>query len=74
MIFFAVENDIVLAVCMTKPIGEDTWESCKLATDERCREEVQEAGCLRSVWNMRWKTIAEIKLGRLWVRQRRYCV
>lgn len=37
MIFFAVENDIVLAVCMTKPIGEDTWEICKLAADERYR-------------------------------------
>ncbi len=37
MIFFAVENDTVLATCMTKPISEDTWEICKLATDIRYR-------------------------------------
>lgn len=35
MIFFAIENNIVLATCMTKPIREDTWEICKLAADER---------------------------------------
>ncbi|MDE6602072.1 MAG: GNAT family N-acetyltransferase [Lachnospiraceae bacterium] len=35
MVFFAVENDTVLATCMTKPISDDTWEICKLATDER---------------------------------------
>lgn len=35
MIFFAVENNDVLATCMTKQISEDTWEICKLATDER---------------------------------------
>lgn len=33
MIFFAIENNTVLATCMTKPIGDDTWEICKLATD-----------------------------------------
>lgn len=37
MIFFAVENDTVLATCMTKPIGKDIWEICKLAADEHCR-------------------------------------
>ncbi|MDE6404085.1 MAG: GNAT family N-acetyltransferase [Lachnospiraceae bacterium] len=35
MVFFAIENDTVLATCMTKPISDDTWEICKLATDER---------------------------------------
>ncbi|MDE7322243.1 MAG: GNAT family N-acetyltransferase [Lachnospiraceae bacterium] len=39
MIFFAVEGDIVLAACMTKPLGEGTWEICKLATDERYRRQ-----------------------------------
>ena len=37
MIFFAVENNIVLAACMTKPINESTWEICKLAADEQYR-------------------------------------
>ena len=37
MIFFAIENNRVLATCMTKPIHEDTWEICKLATDEHDR-------------------------------------
>lgn len=36
-IFFAIENDAVLATCMTKPVSEDTWEICKLAADERCQ-------------------------------------
>lgn len=35
MIFFAVEKNIVLATCMTKPISENTWEICKLAADEQ---------------------------------------
>ena len=35
MIFFAVENSIVLATCMTKQISENTWEICKLAADEQ---------------------------------------
>lgn len=35
MIFFAVENNAVLAACMTKPIGDGTWELCKMATEER---------------------------------------
>lgn len=34
MIFFAIENNAVLATCMTKPLSKDTWEICKLATDE----------------------------------------
>lgn len=37
MIFFAVENNTVLATCMTKQITENTWEICKLATDEHYR-------------------------------------
>lgn len=37
MIFFAIEKNTVLATCMTKPISEDTWEICKLATDEHYR-------------------------------------
>lgn len=37
MIFFAIEDNAVLATCMTKPICEDTWEICKLATDEQAQ-------------------------------------
>lgn len=31
MVFFAVENSSVLATCMAMPLGNDTWEICKLA-------------------------------------------
>lgn len=34
MIFFAVENDIPLAACMTMPINETTWEICKLCSNK----------------------------------------
>lgn len=34
MIYFAVENGVVLATCMTRPEGENIWELCKLAADE----------------------------------------
>ncbi len=34
MIFFAVENDIPLAACMTKPINETTREICKLCSNK----------------------------------------
>ena len=35
MIFFAVEDDTVLATGMVCPLGEGRWEICKLATDEK---------------------------------------
>ncbi|MDO4299413.1 MAG: GNAT family N-acetyltransferase [Lachnospiraceae bacterium] len=31
MVYFAVENDHVLATCMAMPLGDDVWEICKLA-------------------------------------------
>lgn len=31
MIYFAVEDDRVLATCMAMPLGEEVWEICKLA-------------------------------------------
>lgn len=31
MIFFAVENENVLATCMVYPVDENVWEICKLA-------------------------------------------
>lgn len=34
MIYFAVEDDIVLATCMAKPMNEGTWEICKLASNK----------------------------------------
>ena len=30
MIFFAVEDDIPLATCMSKPMQDGTWEICNL--------------------------------------------
>ena len=35
MIFFALQDDLVLATCMTKQISDDVWEICKLAADGR---------------------------------------
>lgn len=35
MIFFAVEDDRVLATCMVTPFGNNVWELCKLAADEK---------------------------------------
>lgn len=34
MIFFAVEENQVLATCMVMPFGNHVWEICKLAADE----------------------------------------
>lgn len=34
MIFFAVENDIALAACMTVPMEGSTWEICKLGSNK----------------------------------------
>ena len=31
MIYFAVEDDVVLATCMAIPLQESVWEICKLA-------------------------------------------
>lgn len=31
MIYFAVEENKVLATCMAMPLGDDVWELCKLA-------------------------------------------
>lgn len=34
MIYFAIENDVPLATCMAKPISEEAWEICKLASNK----------------------------------------
>lgn len=35
MIYFAIDNENVLATCMTKPLGDDgTWEICKLGSNK----------------------------------------
>ncbi len=31
MVYFALENEKVLATCMTMPLNDDVWEMCKLA-------------------------------------------
>lgn len=35
MIFFAIEDDNVLAACMVFPFGDNVWEICKLAANEK---------------------------------------
>lgn len=37
MIFFAIEDDHVLATCMAVPSDSNVWELCKLAADENCQ-------------------------------------
>lgn len=37
MIYFAVEDGVVLATCMVRPEEENTWELCKLAADGRSK-------------------------------------
>lgn len=34
MIYFAVEDGVALATCMTKPMTEGTWEICKLGSNK----------------------------------------
>ncbi len=36
-IFFAVESGNVAATCMAVPLGENVWEICKLAANEKFR-------------------------------------
>lgn len=35
MIFFAIEDERVLATCMVIPFGNNVWEICKLAANEQ---------------------------------------
>lgn len=35
MVYFAIENDEVMATCMTRKINTETWEICKLAANEK---------------------------------------
>lgn len=37
MIYFAVEQDNVMATCMTKRLDDHTWEICKLAAAEHSK-------------------------------------
>lgn len=52
MIYFAVENDVPLATCMAKPIDEETWEICKLASNKH----TEHKGCGSAVFEaaMQW--------------------
>lgn len=52
MIYFAIENDEVLAVCMTKPVQNGTWEICKLASNKHRSHK----GCGSAVFeaSMKW--------------------
>ena len=35
MIYFAIENGSVMATCMVRNIGNETWEICKLAANNK---------------------------------------
>lgn len=52
MIYFAVEDGVVLAACMTKPMGNGTWEICKLCSNKK----LPHKGCGTAVFcaSMRW--------------------
>lgn len=39
MIFFAVDAHHVLATCMVVPFGNNVWEICKLAANEKYQEQ-----------------------------------
>lgn len=52
MIFFAVENDIPLACCMSMPMEGDTWEICKLGSNRELSH--KGAGSLVFKAAMKW--------------------
>lgn len=54
MIYFAVENETVLAACMTKYMQDGTWEICKLASNKH----QEHKGCGSAVFTaaMQWAT------------------
>ena len=37
MIYFAIEDGVALATCMAKPMPDDTWEICKLASNSHLK-------------------------------------
>lgn len=37
MIYFAIDNDVVLATCMAMPMKNETWEICKLASNKHIK-------------------------------------
>lgn len=39
MVFFAVKNEEVMAACMTRNMGNGTWELCKLAANPEFRHQ-----------------------------------
>lgn len=52
MIYFAIEDDVVLATCMAKPMNGATWEICKLASNKHREHK----GCGSAVFEaaMQW--------------------
>ncbi|MBD5424273.1 MAG: GNAT family N-acetyltransferase [Allobaculum sp.] len=52
MIYFALEDDVVLATCMVKPMEGTTWELCKLASNKHREHK----GCGSAVFEaaMQW--------------------
>lgn len=52
MIYFAIEDGVVLATCMAKPMNDVTWEICKLASNKHR----QHKGCGSAVFAaaMQW--------------------
>lgn len=52
MVYFAIENDKVLATCMAMPIKENHWEICKLAAQNNIQEQVQAVQFSKHQWTM----------------------
>ena len=52
MIYFAIEDGVALATCMAKPMPDDTWEICKLASNKHREHK----GCGSAVFEaaMQW--------------------
>lgn len=47
-IFFALEEDNVMAVCMVVPLGNNVWEICKLAADDKYKGKGAGSAVLRA--------------------------
>ena len=64
MIFFAVEDEKVLAACMAKPTGGGEWEMCKMARRASTQERARATPSLRNA-GLRDRARGEAALPRL---------
>ena len=64
MIYFAVDdNGTALAACMAKPMGENTWEICKLCSNKN----VPHKGAGSAVFQSAMKWAIDHGAGRLFI-------